>query len=86
MAYNSCIIKPEISKAVSGQNTEVIDPVWELLDFTYREIGVYPTLLERDFNIPPLDELVTEVSRIASLQQCYLQERGHINVSTAANS
>jgi uncharacterized protein (UPF0276 family) len=32
----------------------VIDPVWDLLAETYRLFGVRPTLLERDFNIPPL--------------------------------
>lgn len=47
----------------------VIGPVWELLDFTYEHFGVYPTLLERDFNIPPLDGLLPEVEQIASLQQ-----------------
>jgi uncharacterized protein (UPF0276 family) len=54
---------------VDTHGAEVIDPVWDLLEFTYREVGVNPTLLERDFNIPPLDELVTEVERIAALQR-----------------
>ena len=47
----------------------VIDPVWDLLAETYRLFGVRPTLLERDFNIPPLPELVAEVEHIAALQQ-----------------
>ncbi len=47
----------------------VIDPVWELLDFTYQQFGIFPTLLERDYNIPPLAELVPEVEHIASLQR-----------------
>ena len=49
----------------------VIDPVWELLDFTYQHYGVLPTLLERDFNIPPLATLLPEVERIAALQRQY---------------
>ena len=49
----------------------VIDPVWELLDFTYQHCGVLPTLLERDFNIPPLETLLPEVERIAALQRQY---------------
>jgi len=48
---------------------DVIDPVWRLLDSAYAEFGVMPTLLERDFNIPPLPELLTEVERIAATQQ-----------------
>jgi uncharacterized protein (UPF0276 family) len=47
----------------------IIDPVWELLDFTYQQFGVFPTLLERDFNIPPLNELLPEVEQIARLQR-----------------
>lgn len=47
----------------------VIDPVWALLESAYRRFGVRPTLLERDFNLPPLDELVREVEHIAGLQQ-----------------
>ena len=71
---------------VDTHGAAVIDPVWDLLDFTYRELGVHPTLLERDFNIPPLEELVTEVARIASLQQRYLPGSDRNHVSTAANS
>ena len=46
----------------------VIDPVWALLEQAYRLFGVFPTLLERDFNIPPLSELTGEVAHIARLQ------------------
>lgn len=42
--------------------------VWALLDFTYQQFGVLPTLLERDFNIPPLAELLLEVELIKSHQ------------------
>ncbi|UCD70381.1 MAG: DUF692 domain-containing protein [Betaproteobacteria bacterium] len=72
---------------VDTHGAAVIDPVWDLLDFTYREIGVHPTLLERDFNIPPLADLVIEVARIASLQQRYLPASTHDDViNTAARS
>ena len=71
---------------VDTHGAEVIDPVWDLLDFTYQQIGVHPTLLERDFNIPPLEDLVTEVARIASLQQRYLPDRAQNHVSTATRS
>jgi len=49
----------------------VIDTVWDLLAEAYRLFGVRPTLLERDFNIPPLAELTAEVERIAALQAPY---------------
>ncbi|MGK2950843.1 MAG: DUF692 domain-containing protein, partial [Thiobacillus sp.] len=53
---------------VDTHGADVIDPVWALLDATYRIHGVVPTLLERDFNIPPLAELVCEVEHIARIQ------------------
>lgn len=53
---------------VDTHGADVIDPVWELLDKTYARFGVIPTLLERDFNIPPLPELLGEVAQIAARQ------------------
>lgn len=53
---------------VDTHGADVVDPVWELLSFTYETFGVHPTLLERDFNIPPLCALVREVEKIARLQ------------------
>ena len=45
------------------------DQVWKLLETTYQEHGVVPTLLERDFNIPPLAELMSEVDQIRAFQK-----------------
>lgn len=58
---------------VDTHGADVIEPVWSLLDTAYRIHGVAPTLLERDFNIPPLDELVCEVERIARIQRQHRQ-------------
>lgn len=46
----------------------VIDPVWRLLDLAYAAHGVFPVLLERDFNLPPLGELLREVERVREAQ------------------
>jgi uncharacterized protein len=54
---------------IDTHGADVIDPVWSLLDFTYQTVGVRPTLLERDFNIPPLSELEREVRQISLLQR-----------------
>ena len=54
---------------VDTHGADVIDPVWELLDKAYRHFGVVPTLLERDFNIPPLPELLREIDHINTLQR-----------------
>ena len=47
---------------------DVIDPVWALLERAYEKFGVLPTLLERDFNFPPVPALLREVDRIRALQ------------------
>lgn len=47
----------------------VIDNVWDLLDFAYEKLGVFPTVLERDSNFPPLAELFGEVERIRTIQR-----------------
>ncbi len=54
---------------VDTHGSSVIDPVWELLAAAYRRWGVAPTLLERDFNFPPLDELLKELDQIRTLQR-----------------
>ncbi len=56
---------------VDTHGAPVIDPVWSLLEFAYQQFGVFPTLLERDLNIPPLPELLVEIRRISALQQRY---------------
>ena len=53
---------------VDTHGADVIDPVWQLLDVAYDHFGVFPTLLERDFNIPPLDTLLKEVDTISQYQ------------------
>ena len=53
---------------VDTHGSDVSDPVWKLLDTAYAHFGPVPTLLERDFNIPPLPELLTEVDRIHEFQ------------------
>lgn len=53
---------------VDTHGADVIDPVWQLLMAAYQRFGVVPTLLERDFNIPPVAELLGEVGKIRALQ------------------
>lgn len=56
---------------VDTHGANVIDPVWDLLDKAYDSFGVFPTLLERDFNIPPMTELLSEVDTIRDVQGRY---------------
>ncbi len=50
----------------------ICDQVWDLLGDAYAHFGPIPTLLERDFNFPPIAELIGEIQRIKGLQS----ERG----------
>lgn len=53
---------------VDTHGADVIEPVWQLLKRAYELHGVFPTLLERDFNIPPIKTLLHEVEKIKSIQ------------------
>ncbi len=53
---------------IDTHGATVKDEVWQLLDYAYRRLGPRPTVLERDFNQPPLPELLAEVSRIKDVQ------------------
>lgn len=64
------------SLRIDTHGADVIEPVWRLLDHAFQRFGVFPTLLERDFNIPPLDELLLEVDRISVAQMTH-QEVGY---------
>ena len=56
---------------VDTHGADIIDPVWALLGKAYALFGVMPTLLERDFNLPPVDELLAEVAQIKTVQAEY---------------
>lgn len=64
---------------VDTHGSPVIDPVWTLLDKAYQHCGVVPTLLERDFNIPPVPELMSEMDMILELQQKNLPTESKIS-------
>jgi uncharacterized protein (UPF0276 family) len=54
---------------IDTHGSDVIDPVWALLAEAYATFGVMPTLLERDFNFPPVDTLLAEVRQVREVQQ-----------------
>jgi uncharacterized protein (UPF0276 family) len=62
---------------IDTHGAAVIDPVWQLLREAYARFGAKPTLLERDFNVPPLAELVAELDQIRALQHAH----AHVDVA-----
>ncbi len=53
---------------IDTHGTPVDEQAWQLLGEAYAHFGVVPTLLERDFNFPPMEELLEEVRHIRELQ------------------
>jgi uncharacterized protein (UPF0276 family) len=53
---------------IDTHGADVIEPVWQLLQKAYEIHGVFPTLLERDFNIPSITELLVEMEKIRTIQ------------------
>jgi uncharacterized protein (UPF0276 family) len=69
---------------IDTHGAAVIDPVWALLERTYQHLGTPPTLLERDFNLPPLNQLVREVKRIQALRSSQTAATPRIGLRQAA--
>ena len=59
---------------VDTHGADIIDPVWALLKKSYKYFGVFPTLLERDFNIPKFDNLLEEIGKIRTIQLSHTKE------------
>ena len=53
---------------IDTHGSAVDDQAWRLLEEAYGLFGPVPTLLERDFNFPPMEDLLDEVRRIKRLQ------------------
>jgi uncharacterized protein (UPF0276 family) len=53
---------------IDTHGAPVDELAWQLLRDAYAHFGPVPTLLERDFNFPPIGELLAEVQHIRDLQ------------------
>ena len=59
---------------VDTHGDAIADSVWDLLADAYAHFGPVPTLLERDFNLPPVAELLDEIRRIKAMQAAVSEE------------
>ncbi|WP_363796419.1 DUF692 domain-containing protein [Lysobacter firmicutimachus] len=57
---------------IDTHGAAVREDAWALLGEAYRRFGVRPTVLERDFNLPPLAELLGETERIRAMQRAFV--------------
>jgi uncharacterized protein (UPF0276 family) len=58
-------VSPEL--IIDTHGGPIIDPVYDLFDWTLQHIMPVPVLLERDFNIPSLNELQQEVDQLQKI-------------------
>lgn len=66
---------------VDTHGANVNQNVWDLLNYTYQQHGIIPTLLERDFNIPSVAGLLSEVDQIRRMQAQQSTRVGGDNVT-----
>lgn len=71
---------------IDTHGTPVIDPVWDLLDAAYGIHGVFPTMLERDENIPSLATCIDEVRRIRAIQRAHERDHGSVTAVAAGRA
>jgi len=71
---------------IDTHGADVIGGVWDLLDKAYELHGVFPTLLERDFNIPPVAGLLAEVRQIRRIQAKRGIQRNPVEAQTEART
>ena len=63
---------------IDTHGANIIDPVYDLFDFTMQQLQRdVPVLLERDFNIPELSELQTEIDTLRQLKNNALKTHGY---------
>ncbi|MBS1650602.1 MAG: DUF692 domain-containing protein [Bacteroidetes bacterium] len=58
-------VEPDLIIDTHGE--AIIDSVYDLFDWTIEKINPVPVLLERDFNIPEMEELNGELSKLRSI-------------------
>ena len=59
--------KVEDDLIIDTHGQAIIDPVYELFEWTLKRMNPVPVLLERDFNIPQMSELQDELNGLKSI-------------------
>jgi len=60
---------------IDTHDQDVIDPVWTLYEETAKRLGPVSTMIERDGNIPALDQVLAELDRARNIAKPYYQPR-----------
>jgi hypothetical protein len=59
--------KVEEDLIIDTHGQDIIDPVFDLFEWTIAKIKPVPVLLERDFNMPEIEVLIGEINRIRKI-------------------
>ncbi len=65
---------------IDTHDEPVVDPVWELYRAAVRRFGRVSTMIERDDNIPPLEDLLDELDQARRIATEELDTRVAVNV------
>ena len=68
---------------IDTHDQPVPDPVWDLYATALRRFGSVATMIERDDNIPPFDELLTELGQARMLAHKTLAAAGQVETQHA---
>ena len=60
-------VEPDLIIDTHGE--AIIDPVYQLFDYTVNQMPEVPILLERDFNFPELEELQQEMNNLRNITE-----------------
>lgn len=71
---------------IDTHGADVIDPVYDLLEWTLARTGPLPVVLERDNQIPELDELLDELGKIDAVYQRATRSKEDADASRARAS
>lgn len=66
---------------VDTHDHPVIDQVWDLYEIAVKRFGAVSTMIERDDNIPPLDDVVAELEHAKSIAKPILEKMNGSAVS-----
>jgi len=61
---------------IDTHDQDIIDPVWALYEETAKRFGPVSTMIERDGNIPELDEVLAELEQARRIATPYYQVAG----------
>ncbi len=68
-------VSPDLIIDTHGE--PIIDPVYDLFEFTMSKVEPVPVLLERDYNIPEMQEMQTELNRLRVIHQNSIKQYEH---------